>query len=377
MIIRAFNNLAKQAPRTHLSFTEAAGTSVLRWKNPNGFAASWGIQVGETGQEQSEVLILSSGNPTGGTAGTTTANTLYEHPSDTPVYAIKYNQVVFERSTTGTAGTATPMTSGTITIQADQDYTQFDDTSGSISYAYKTYFRSSGLTVNSTESDWITSAGFDFYSLSAIKTRAKEKLWDSNYVSDLSLNDLVNEWKDEMTNGVISVNKDFAVGTVDVAFGTAGLGTITTADYTDVRRVWVTTDGQNFYRSTKMDSNDFYPDQIFSSTNPYHYFQGDTILGVKPDGASGTARLEFYRFGTTMVNDTDTLPQPFRSYTKSFVDYIESQALRKDSKPDWKDKLTEALGAKQQFVAEMSYRDKSGPDFIDIVEPVDGEDWLL
>ena len=378
MLIRTRNILANNAPKTHLTHLEAAGTGTLRWKNPNGFAASWGIQVGETGEEQTEVLILSSGNPSGGTAGTTTANSLYEHPADTPVYAVKYNQIVFERSTTGTAGTATPMTDGTITIQADQAYTQFDDTTGSTSYAYRTYFRSSGLSVNSTESDWITSNGFDFYSLAAIRERVKEKLWDANFVSDNEVNNWINEWKDDLTNSLVALNENYALGTVNVGFGTNGLGTITTADFKDVRRVWVTYNGIDKFQSTKQDPNDYDPNRIFSSAHPYHSYIGDNIIEVKPADSSGTVELVIYRFGTTMVNDTDTLPQPMRSYTKSFVNYGLAQALFKDNKvQDYDRKLIEANADKQNFIMENSARDKSGPTYIDIIEAVSGEDELV
>ena len=374
MIIQSINNLHINAPKTYLSNVEVAGTNVLRWRNPAGFAASWAVQIGEMGEEQTEVVLLGVATPAG-TAGTLTANTLYEHPADTPVYAIKYNQVVFERSTAGTAGTATPMTDGTITYQADHQFTQFDDTSGSPSYAYRTYFRSSALGVNTIESDWITSGGFPFYSLARMRDRVKKKLWDAGYIKDdITIDDWINEWKDEMSNAVIALNEDYALGTVDVPFGTAGLGTINTADYKNPRRFWVTTNGNDFYQSTKMSINDFMPNQVFSASHPYHAWQGDNVFQVKPDGASGTARLAFYRFGTTMVNDTDELAQPFRSYTKSFVDYGEAQALFKDGKYDAYDrKMSEARLSKQEFIQQMTPRDLSSATYIDIVENISGE----
>lgn len=375
MLIQSTNNLQVNSVKTYLTNLEVSGTNVLRWKNPAGFAASWAVQIGETGEEQTEVVLLGTATPSG-TAGTLTANTLYEHPADTPLYAIKYNQVVFERSTAGTAGTATPMTGGTITYQADHQFTQFDDTSGSITYAYRTYFRSSVLAVTTTESDWLTSSGFSFYSLARLRDRTKKKLWDAGYIKeDSTIDDWHNEWKDEMSNTVIALNEDYALGTVDVAFGTAGLGTITTADYKNPRRFWVTTNGLDYYQSTKMSINDFVPNQVFSATHPYHAWQGDTVFQVKPDATAGTARLVFYRFGTTMVNDTDELPQPFRSYTKSFVDYAVGQALFKDGKLDAYDrKMGEARVSKQEFVTQMTPRDLSGPTWIDVVEPISADD---
>ena len=74
--------LDQQAPVTYTTFSEVAGTNVLRWKNPAGFSASWGVQIGATGIPQSEVLLLSGLTP-GGTAGSFTGNTAYEHPTET------------------------------------------------------------------------------------------------------------------------------------------------------------------------------------------------------------------------------------------------------------------------------------------------------
>ena len=376
MIIPTRNILHETAPKTYLMNVEAQGTTIFRLRNTSGFGSSWAIQVGEAGHEQTEVLLLSGNPPAAGTLGTSTASSGFEHPADTPVYAIKYNQVVFERSTTGTAGTATPMTNGTLTYQADRNLTQFDDTTGSASYAYRTYFRNSVLGANTTESDWITSAGFPFYSLANIRERIKEKLWDSTYIKeDETIDDWINEWLFEMRNSAIAVNEDYALGTVDVGFGTEGLGTVTTADFKQSRRVWITYNGADYFQSIKMDINSFVPDEQFSSVHPYHAWRGNTIFQIKPEESGGTARITFYRIGTTMVNDTDELELPMRGYTKSFVDYGLAQAFLKDNKTvEYQQKLAEASVAKTQFTQELTPRDKTGPTMISVVEPVSGFD---
>lgn len=382
MLIQSRNTLHETAPKTYLQNAEAAGTTVFRMRNTLGFGSSWAIQVGETGEAQTEVLLL-NGDPGAGTLGTSTAASRFEHPADTPVYGVKFDQVVFERSTDGTAGTATPMTNGTVTysphlydLEDRASYTVFDDSSGSASYAYRTYFRNSVLAVNSTESDWITPSGFSFYSLASMRERIKDKLWDASWIKDdITIDNWINEWKDEMSNSVIAINEDYAMGTVDVAFdGTDGYGTITTNDFSQIRKIEVTYNGNNWYKSTKMDINDPVPDQIFSSTKPYHAWRGDTVFQVFPNESGGTARVWYYAFGTTMVNDTDELPLPMRPFTKSFIDYGEAQALRKDEKQDWKDKMREAYGSKQDFVTKLTPRDKSGVEYIDLVEPVANDD---
>ena len=357
--------------------TEAAGTTVFRLRNTSGLGSSFAIQIGETGEEQTEVLLISGAPPAVGTLGTTTVASTFEHPADTPVYAIKYNQVVFERSTTGTAGTATPMTDGTITYQANALQTTFDDATGSVTYAYRTYFRNALLTpAISLESDWITTAGFSFYSLAKLRERTKGKLWNADFLTDDVIDDWTNEFKDKLTNSAIQTNEDYSMGTVDVGFGTAGLGTITTTDFKQARRVWVTYDSTNFYQSTKMDANDDFPDRNYLSTHPYHYWFGNTILQVNPPESGGTARIMFYRMGTPMQNDTDELPLFMQGYTDSFVEYNLLQAQYKDGKVSMSEKKLAEQVLVKDFVDQLAPRDKTSTEMIDITDAISGEDNL-
>ena len=368
-LLQVNNLLHEVAPSTSSSFPEVAGTTTTRVDNTAGLTTGWGIQIGGIGQETTEILI---GTPATGTTITHPASA-YAHPANTPVYFIKYNQVVFERSTTGTTGTATPMTNGTITYQADSNHTIFDDTSGSSTYGYRTYFRNSELAVNSTESDWITFAGHSFYSLGKIRDRSRNKLWNSSYVDNTMLDEWVNELKDEFSNAAIQTNEDYALGTVALAFGTSGLGTITTADFSQLRRVWITYDGSNRSQSSKMNVNDYLPDEQFTSTHPAHYFQGDDVVGFKPEGP-GAADLVFYRFATTMVNDTDVLPLPMRPFTRSFTDYVKLNAQYKDEKVNQTEIDAFLERERNKFVLSLSPRDKSGPTMIDIVEHISVDD---
>jgi len=375
MIIKTLNVLDKTAP---YSFTtsDINATGTIPVKNISQFYPSWAIQIGKTGEEKSEIRVLGASTPSGTTI-TTTANTNYDHPADTPIYSIKFNQVIFKRSTAGTAGTATALTDGTVTITPDNPYTIFDDTTGATTYAYKAQYRNSVTGDLSSESDWLTPSGYTFYSKYSLRERAKNKLFSANYVKvDNTVDDWINEWLEAMNNKAVDVNQDYNIGTVDVAFGTNGLGTITSTDFKDIRKVDTTTDGINFYRAARITTIDFQPQEVFETTNPFYYMQGDNVFGIKNGNAAGTVRLIYYKLNTVLTNDTDELPTSMKGYTKTFVDYTLSQAYYMDNKPVLGDRfLASANEGKESFIKEISPRAKSGPTYIHLTEAISGEDF--
>ena len=372
MIIKVQNNLADQAFKTFLSNGENSGTSVLRVKNVNGFSANWAIQLGKTGEEKSEIKVIS----TIGTVLNTSANLTYDHPSDTPVYGIKYDQIVFAKSTSGTAGTATAITNGTISITPDETFTQFDDTSGASGDAYRTYFRNSVTTDTSSESDWITVSGFDFYSKAKIRQRVKDKLRIQGLIkNDTIVDDWINEWLENLTNSAIKVNKSYSLGTANVAFGTDGLGTVTSSDYKSFKRVWIDYDGVNKYKATNLDVSQVEPDQTFSNAHPYYSWKGNNVFEIHPPESGGTAEIVYSKRSSLLDDDTDTLPEFLRSYTSSFVNYCVSEAYYSDKQTDLGDRyLTKAEDGKKNFILEITPRDQTGVQTIEITNTIYGED---
>jgi hypothetical protein len=136
----------------------------------------------------------------------------------------------------------------------------------------------------------------------------------------------------------------------------------------------MTLDGNNWYLAQRASQIDFYATQQFSITTPIYYPFGDTVYGFKPDGQAGTARLSYYTLATELNDDGDELPQPMRSYTKSFVDYGLAQALQVDGKPDEaKMKLRDAENALSLFISDITPRSSSGPQYIHVVDDVSGD----
>lgn len=376
-LIRVQNSLQSKATKTFVANPITAGATTFTVRNTNTFTDGWAVQIGNIGEEKSEINVLQS-TPAGGTLTTNALS--YDHPTDTPVYAIKYDQVIFKVSTTGTAGSATAITNGTVTIQPDQTFTQFDHTTAASGYAYKASFRQSSTGDVTSDSDWLTPTGYSFYSRAKIRERVRNKLFDSSFITnDEVINDWINEWLELMNNTAINVNKDYSIGTANVAFGTAGLGTMTATDFKDFRKIEITTDGgATYYNCSRANQTDFNAQDIYPSTYPVWYPYGDTVFGVKPDGVAGTARVTYYTQFTPLDSDGDELPQVMRAYSKSFVDYCVAQAYGVDNKPEiQKMMLQDAIGQRDLFIRQITPRSFTGPRTIRIEEEVSPNDDIL
>jgi len=377
MIIRATNNLDVNATYSFLSTSINSGVASLPVKNVNAFSANWAVQIGKTGEELSEIVVLGTATPSG-TAVAITANTRFSHPSDTPIYAVKYDQVIFSRSTTGTAGTAYDLANGTVSITPDSEATQIDDPQGLVTYAYKARYRNSvlGVSYDSPNSDWITSTGFSFYSLAKIRDRVRKKLFNSKYIEDdEQINDWINEWLEEMNNAVVDIDKSYSIGTVNVGFSTDGMGTITSTNFKSIKRIWITNDGVNKYKATKLDLSEMYPDAAYSNSHPYYIWQGDDVFQVKPSDSAGTAEITYYKRPEVLENDTDELPFAMRSHSNSFVNYAMAEACYNDDNDDkGQIYLGRAMAEKANFIREMTPRNFGGVETIEVSYSIYGED---
>lgn len=367
MIIKVQNTQTIDAAKSPLSVSPSASGTALTVKNISGFTNGWYVQVGETGGEKTEIKAV-NGAPSGSIVPVAALS--FTHPIDTPVYSIKYDQIVFKCSTAGTAGTATAITAGTVSITPDWEYTQFDHTTGSASYAYKTCYRDSAAGAVSPDSGWLTSGGYNQYSLAHMRNRVKGKLSNLN-VADSDIDSWLNEWLENMNNAVISVNQDYALGTATVTFsGTAQEGTITDADFKYVRKVEYSEGGDTAI-ADKMEWSNVDPSDVFFPTSPFYYMKDEKTIGRQPHDNSGTMSITYYKLLDRLQSDTDELPIPLRGYTNSFVRWAQGQALRKQEKyTDASQMEISALNDLERFKTEISPRSRSGPEYIDLVESI-------
>lgn len=375
MIIKVQNLLDQTAQYSFLSNGEASNVGTIRVKNINAFSANQAVQVGKTGEELAEIRVIGTA-AVSGTALVLTAATSFDHPTDTPVFAIKYDKVIFKRSTSGTAGTAVALTDGTVSITPDSTFTVFDDTSSDSTYAYKATFYNSVTAAASSDSDWLPGTGLAFYALGRIRERVQSKLFAYGYVKDnATIDDWINEWLEELTNAAVKANESYALGTVNVAFGTSGFGTITSQDYKNLKRMWVTYNGNDKFRATRKDVRDIFPTEVFSNTHPYYAWRGDTVFEILPRESGGTAELIYSKRNTTLSLDNDFLPIQMRSYTNSFVNYAIGEVYYSDNKIERGNiYLNRANAAKNDFISEITPRDFTSVEIMQINNAVNGDD---
>ena len=373
MFIRVRNLLDQSASFSYLSNGEVTGAGTLRVKNINSFTPSSALQVGKTKEETAEIVIPGT-TAISGSSLVLAGTTRFDHPTDTPVYNIRFDQVIFKRSTTGTSGTATAV--ATTTITPDSEYTQYYDTSGASTYAYKASYYNSITTEESTDSDWILPTGQSPYSLAKMRERIKRKLTSSNYIqSDDIINDWINEWLEKMTNTAIDVNKDYLLGSESISLAVnQEFGTVTSADFKELRKMQVVT-ASGTATASRMNITDFRADQVFTESLPQFYWKGDTVFGEKPIDNTRTVVIDYYKRSPILVNDTDEIPNSMQNYTKSFVDYGYAQACFLDQKDDKGYSFINMANAElAQFKQEISPRWKTGTQYVLVVSPLSSED---
>ena len=374
MFVKVRNLLDQSASFSYLSNGEVSGAGTLRVKNINAFYPSSALQIGKTKEETAEIVMPGTAVISGSSV-VLTGTARFDHPTDSPVYNIRFDQVIFKVSTSGTSGTAVAWTNSTVTITPDSEYTQIYDSSGASTYAYKAAFYNSVTTEQSSDSDWIVPTGQSPYSLAKMRERIKRKLTSSNYIqSDDIINDWINEWLEKMTNTAIDVNRDYLLGseTISLASGQE-MGTVTSTDFKELRKMQVVT-ASGTATASRMNITDFRADQVFTESLPQFYWKGDTVFGEKPTDNTRTVVIDYYKRSPILVNDTDEIPNSMQNYTKSFVDYGYAQACFLDQKDDKGYSFINMANAElAQFKQEIAPRWKTGTQYVLLVSPLRSE----
>ena len=379
MLINLSNSLTSQQglQQTYLGAAISAGGTTSPVKNIAGFINNWAVQIGQTGEEVAEIMNI-SGVPSGtalnfGTSPSHPAGTfLSGHSLDTPLYQIHYDQIILYRSTGGTGGAFGSLTA--INITPNNLYTQYDDTTGADGYAYYAqYYNSVNGDLGGSSSIFIP-GGPTYYSLQKLRSRIKDKLYSAGYIRDDSvITDWINECYEKLTNAAIKVNQNYLLGTAMYGFGTSGLGTVTDSTFKQPIKLEVTYDNVTFIPSRKIEVRDYTESDYFSVDSPRHAWIGETTFEILPHQQIGSVKMTYSQRFTPMVNDSDELTQTLKAYTTTFTEYCLSVAYGLDQKDAESQQHYQLYGeGKNDFVQEITPRDLTGVELIDIADSISG-----
>ena len=380
MLLQIQNTLSQQQGimQTYLGSVVIPGDTSAHIRKGAGINQNWAIQIGQTGEETAEILNNTSlsGTTLGfGTAPSNTGGTfLFAHDIDSPLYQIHYDQVVINRSTSGSLGAFSPI--GTVNITPDGQYTNYNDANGAATYAYYTQWYNSLSGDLSGSSSIFVPGGPTFYSLQSLRQRVKDKLYSSGYIRDDSLiTSWINEAYELMTNAAINVNQNYLLGTNQFSFGTSGLGTVTDSFFKRPIKMEVTYDNVTFIPSTKIEPRNYSELDFYDINAPRHAWLGETTFQILPHQQVGTVKMTYAQRFSPLVNDSDELTQTLKAYTTAFVEYAVATAYGNDQKDaDYQIHYQNFEKAKADFIEEITPRDMTGAQMIDIAESLSGGD---
>lgn len=243
MIIRIDHPTITGNEKTYLSSSASAANTTLTVQNIEGFSTSEYLVLGKLGEEKTELVqIHTSTAPTGSTI-TLNAAISFDHAVNTPVTYIGFNQVaIYTASSQG--GSYSEHGSSPVTLEVDQGFTEFNDTTGTTSTWYRIRYYNSTSTSYAAYSDEVQGTGYTEDSLRKIidKANAICNDRDDKVLTEDEKIDIVNDGYQQVINrlekadhkrfvkkGYVDVKNSYNTGTIAVNdSATAVTGTDTT-----------------------------------------------------------------------------------------------------------------------------------------------------
>jgi len=297
---------------TRLSADIAAAATSATVDNTEGFATNDYIVAGDPGIEKSEIILL-----TGVTAPDTltfSGGATFAHLAKTKIGKIQYNQIEIS-SASSEDGSYSVL--DTIDINIDEQYTTYEDTTGSDTDWYKVRFKNENASTYSGYSDALQGTG---YTEDSLYSMTEEVLADFNdkQLEEISRED-VRRW---LRAGVRKVISSLMMSVPDYRrqYGSQAL-TSGTATYNlpnrflafsrvDINYTGSNTDGAS--KAEMIDEGKQVPGSNYSTNEPYFAFRGEQIV-IKPTPTTTGGYIFWWYWDApvVMTNDTDEHGLPY------------------------------------------------------------------
>ena len=291
------------------------------------------ILLGEFGQEQSEVLIVSAVTASTNTI-TTTANSKFAHPESTKVTIIKYNQVRFYYSTSATDTAPTALATYQ-DIEPDDFYSKYYDTTYTTGYGFFLFYNSTTLKATAY-SNAIPYADFGLSTVSQIFDSFFSIL--NNKERKMITDDDAFAWLNEaysfVQNELNLVNESFTVPaqtSIAVTSGTAEYALA--SDFSSVVSVTESDDGTEIGFLPLRDVA-YYRDSNATSSLTVKYYLRGAYIGFVPTPTSSATYYLYYKAKTSRISSySSTVDMPNNEFYP-LLDFMMYRASLKLNKPN-------------------------------------------
>jgi len=316
---------------TRITADAVAGATTLYVENTSGLAANNLILLEKLGQENAEIVTISS------ITNKTTlvcSSTSFAHSAGAKVFKIDYNQIKIYRSTTGINGTYSLYQ--TIPISVDQDITEFTDTSGTTTTYYKFSFYNSVSTNETDLSDPISAGGFVFHSLGTMVDRVLSLFGDTReeFIDFDEVKDWINEFLLEAWS-ILSVHtKRYNISTTTITLDPSTDTYSLPSDFLVEKAVKLSRDnGETFQTPVPMQTVES-QGYVIQDNVVYTYIiqDGKLVLNTKPYGTNEVIKIWYVAQPNALNSPTDTLPSPFQNHSHLFVRYALANCYLKAKK---------------------------------------------
>lgn len=342
MILTLLNPETADLEKSYLANPYAIGTTSIVVKNADRFAVNDRIMLGEMGSEKTEIVTVSVAATDGMTI--TVGATVFSHEADTPVYKLRFDQVKFYRSTTGSTGSYSLLSTQNLDVDNANLTTIYDDTTGLSTYYYKMTLYNSVSTLESAFTDPIAGSGYSRNQVGYLIDQILQEVNDQNeqHVTRSEVLGYLNEVNDDLT---ISVAKPYAFlytrsalspvasqSYLDFPTDSSGNQTMWKFDHMDYNFLDSTTDPvtnitrtlqvedpvyfRNRYTDNTIDSTTVSDDaRVMTLDQSVNRFRFDHPF----ETTDGTLYLHYYQFFPTLDTEGDEILTPTPRIYKLFV----------------------------------------------------------
>ena len=282
----------------------AAAATSSTVENNKSFGTNDYVVFGTPKEELTEIVLLTS--TTGNTTLGHTTGPVFAHNARTSVSIIKYNQAKIY-SATSEDGSYSLL--ATVDLTLDQDFTVYDDTTGTTATWYKIKYYNETTAALSAFSSAIQASGYTEDSLYDMASEVLEDFGDEGG-RDLSREQVYNYLRGgarKVINKIFIAYPDFlkTYAAQALTSGTASLP----SRFLGFFRVDAGTTATTAYKAEFIEEADLYPGSTYSSSRPLVYIRGSSFYVLPTDVTN--AYLWYWSYPAIMTTDTSEHGLPY------------------------------------------------------------------